>query len=93
MLLAARAEGKVFDIDETRWLGGIEGGLDVLRAQLVAVLGSVGVGLARVLEGPGRNVYGTLEGRRSLLEEEQRGGEEGKEMEKEGEGGENDTIV
>lgn len=73
LLLAARVEGKVFDLDGTKWVGGIEGGLDGLRGQLVAMLGSVGAQLTGVLEAQGKSLYGTLEGRREMLEEEEKG--------------------
>ncbi|KAK2832056.1 hypothetical protein FQN49_006897 [Arthroderma sp. PD_2] len=74
MLLGARVEGKVFDADEARWVGGIEGGMSGLRARLVGMLQGVGGGLARTLESAGNNIYLTLESRRSVLEEEQNGG-------------------
>ncbi|KAL2055947.1 hypothetical protein ABVK25_003589 [Lepraria finkii] len=47
LLLGARVEGRVFDTEETRWVGGIEGGLDGLRGQLVQILGSLGAGVRR----------------------------------------------
>lgn len=70
LLLGARLEGKVFDVDETRWVGGIEGGIDGLRAQLVGLLGGVSAGVTGVLESAGRSLYFTLEGRRGMLEED-----------------------
>ncbi|KAF2094565.1 hypothetical protein NA57DRAFT_8744, partial [Rhizodiscina lignyota] len=70
MLLGARVEGRVFDDAGVRWVGGIEGGLDGLRAQLVALLQSCGAGVTSSLEGIGRSVYFTLEGRKGMLEEE-----------------------
>lgn len=77
MLLGARMEGRVFDDTGVRWVGGIEGGLDGLRSQLIAVLESFGAGLTRTLEGLGRSVYFTLEGRKGMLEDETKGkGEE-----------------
>ncbi|KAL2005849.1 hypothetical protein VTN00DRAFT_10342 [Thermoascus crustaceus] len=75
MLLAARVDGKVFDVDETKWVGTIEGGIDGLRAQLVYALQSMGAGITSALEGHGKSLYFTLESRRSQLEEEQKGGE------------------
>lgn len=75
MLLGARVEGKVFDTEGTRWVGGIEGGLDGLRGQLVAMLQSVGAGLTSTLEGAGKSLYLTMESRRTMLEDEQKGGE------------------
>jgi ribosomal protein L10 len=71
MLLAARVEGKVFDQEGTKWIGGIEGGLDGLRAQLVAMLQGVGAGLANALEGASRSLYFTVESRRMDMEEKE----------------------
>lgn len=75
MLLAARVEGKVFDVEGTKWVGAIEGGIDGLRAQLVAMLSGVGAGITNTLEAAGRSLYVTVESRRGMLEEEQKGGE------------------
>jgi len=72
LLLGARVEGKVFDVDETRWVGSIDGGLDGLRAQLVAMLQGIGAGVTNTLESAGRSIYFTLEGRRSMLEDEEK---------------------
>lgn len=71
-LLAARVDGKVFDISETKWVGSIEGGIDGLRAQLIMALQSVGSSVTSTLEGAGKSLYLTLESRRSVLEEEQK---------------------
>lgn len=87
MLIGGRIEGKIFDLDGVKWVGGIEGGLDGLRAQLVHMLQSAGMGLASTLEGASKSLWLTLESRRSVLEEEQNGGkkeEEKKEEQKEG---------
>lgn len=70
LLLGARVEGKVFDVDETRWVGSMETGMDGLRAQLVGLLGSVGAGVTGALETAGRSLYYTLEGRKGMLEED-----------------------
>ena len=70
MLLGARIEGKVFDMEGTRWVGGIDGGIDGLRSQLVRMLEGFGVGLASTLESASRTLYFTMEGRRNMLEEE-----------------------
>ena len=70
LLLGARVEGRVFDDAGVRWVGGIQGGLDGLRSQLVGVLQSAGAALVGSLEGLGRGVYFALEGRRGMLEEE-----------------------
>lgn len=77
LLLAARVEGKVFDNDGTKWVGGIEGGLDGLRGQLVAMLQGVGAGVTGALEAAGKTLYLTVEGRRGMLEEEEKGGSGG----------------
>lgn len=75
-LLAARVEGRVFDLDQTKWVGSIEGGMDGLRAQLVRSLESMGASITNALEGAGKSLYLTLESRRSVLEEEQKGPEQ-----------------
>lgn len=77
MLLGARVEGKAFDMDGTRWVAGIEGGIDGLRGQLVAMLSSVGGGITSTLEAAGRSLYFTVEGRRGMLEEEEKGSKDG----------------
>lgn len=77
-LLAARVDGKVFDVDQTKWVGGIQGGMDGLRSQLVQSLQSMGSGLTNALEGAGKSLYFTLESRKNVLEEEQKGPEEQK---------------
>ncbi|KAJ6171086.1 hypothetical protein N7470_000153 [Penicillium chermesinum] len=71
-LLAARVDGKVFDINETKWVGSIEGGMDGLRSQLVTALQSMGSSVTTTLEGAGKSLYFTMESRRSVLEEEQK---------------------
>lgn len=70
-LLAARVDGQVFDISQTKWVGSIEGGMDGLRSQLVTSLQSMGSSLTSTLEGAGKSLYFTMESRRSALEEEQ----------------------
>ncbi|KAF1956104.1 hypothetical protein CC80DRAFT_593591 [Byssothecium circinans] len=74
MFLGARVEGKVFDSDGTKWVGGIEGGIDGLRAQLVHALQGVGANLAGALEGAGRSLWVTVESRRMDMEEKEGGG-------------------
>lgn len=83
MLIGGRIEDKVFDVDGVKWVGGIEGGVDSLRAQVVHMLQNAGLGLTSVLEGASKSLWLTLESRRSVLDEEQNGGT--KEGEKEGE--------
>ena len=73
LLLGARVEGKAFDMEGTRWVGGIEGGLAGLRGQLVAMLSGVGAGITNTLEAAGRSLYVTVEGRKAMLEEEEKG--------------------
>lgn len=70
LLVGGRIEGKVFDVEGVRWVGGIEGGMDSLRAQLVYLLQSAGLGLTSALEGAGKSLWLTMESRRSVLEEE-----------------------
>ncbi|KAE8452404.1 hypothetical protein EG329_001104 [Mollisiaceae sp. DMI_Dod_QoI] len=73
LLLGARVEGKVFDVDGTKWVGKIEGGLGGLRAQLVAMLQGAGAGITNTLESASRSLYFTVEGRRAMLEDEEKG--------------------
>lgn len=68
LLLGGRIENRVLDMEATKTVGGISGGLDGLRGQLVSTLQCAGVGVARTLENTGRGIYFTLEGRRSMLE-------------------------
>lgn len=70
LLLGARIDGEVFDIEGTRWVGSIDGGMDGLRAQLVAMLQGVGAGVTTTLETASRNLWFTMEGRRQQLEDE-----------------------
>lgn len=78
MLLGARVEGRVLDNEGARWVGGIEGAMDGLRGQLVRILGEVGAGVTGALEGMGRSLWVTVEGRRGMLEkEDEKGGSAG----------------
>lgn len=70
MLMAARVEGKVFDVDGTKWIGGIDGGIGGLRAQLVHALQGVGASVTNTLESASKSLYFTVEGRRLMLEDE-----------------------
>ncbi|KAH6663847.1 hypothetical protein B0J14DRAFT_706860 [Halenospora varia] len=73
LLLGARVEGKVFDVEGTKWVGSIEGGLEGLRGQLVAMLQGIGAGLTNTLDGAAKSLYFTVEGRRTMLEDEEKG--------------------
>ncbi|GAW20077.1 hypothetical protein ANO14919_095710 [Xylariales sp. No.14919] len=86
ILVGGRIEGKAFDNDGVKWVGGITGGLDGLRAQLVSLLQNAGLGLTTALEGHSKGLWLALEGRRTQLEEESNGDK------KEG-GAENETNV
>ena len=77
---------RVMDAEAVRGVAGIEGGIDGLRAQLVHALQGVGVSLVGgALEGIGRSLWGVLEGRRRMLEED--GKKDGEDRKKGGEGG------
>jgi large subunit ribosomal protein L10 len=73
LLLGARVEGKVFDVESAKWVGTIEGGLEGLRGQLVAMLQSIGGGVTNTLESAGKSLYFTVESRRTMLEDEAKG--------------------
>lgn len=77
MFVGARVEGKVFDVEGAKWVGGIDGGLDGLRAQLVHLLNGVGAGVTNTLGSASRSLYFTLEGRRTMLEDESKPKEDG----------------
>ncbi|KAF4464396.1 hypothetical protein FALBO_8768 [Fusarium albosuccineum] len=73
LLVGGRIEGKIFDQSGVNWVGGIEGGLDGLRAQLVAMLQGAGLGITSALEGGSRSLWLALEGRKGQLEDESKG--------------------
>ncbi|EQL03313.1 hypothetical protein G6O67_006378 [Ophiocordyceps sinensis] len=73
VLVGGRIEGKTFDQTGINWVGGIQGGLEGLRGQLVGILQGAGLGVTTALEGGGRNIWLALEGRKSQLEEEAKG--------------------
>lgn len=77
LLLGARVDGQIFDVQGTRWVGSIDGGIDGLRAQLVAILQGFGAAVTNVLDSAGRSLWFMLEGRRRALEEESQPKEEG----------------
>ncbi len=79
LLIGGRVEGRVFDQDGVRWVGGIEGGLGGMHARLVAMLQSAGLGLTTTLEGGSKGLWLTLESRRIQLEEGESGGADKKE--------------
>lgn len=84
LLIGGRVEDKIFDKSGVNWVGSIEGGMDGLRAQLVAMLQGAGLGITNALEGGSRSLWLALEGRKGQLEDETEG--EAKEGEtKEGE--------
>lgn len=74
ILIGGRVESKVFDPAGVKWVGGIEGGLDSLRAQLVHMLQTAGLGLTTALEGHSKGLWLALESRRSQMDEEANGG-------------------
>ena len=78
MLVGARVEGGVYDRFGVQWLGGLHS-IEGLRAELVGLLSSPGVGLVQGLEGAGKSVWLTMEGRRVAMEEDAGGKEEVKE--------------
>ncbi|KAI0126206.1 hypothetical protein BJ170DRAFT_583194 [Xylariales sp. AK1849] len=71
ILIGGRVEGRAFDQDGIKWVGGLEGGLDGLRSQLVSMLQSAGLDLTTALEGHSKGLWLALEGHRTQLEEEQ----------------------
>lgn len=73
LLLGARVEGKIFDSEGTKWVGSIGGGLDGLRGQLVAMLQGIGAGVTNTLDSAAKSLYFTVEGRRTMLEDEEKG--------------------
>lgn len=83
ILVGGRIEDKTFDLDGVKWVGGIQGGLDGLRAQVVSLLHHAGLGLTTALEGHSKGLWLALEGRRTQLEEESNGGKKEGEAENE----------
>ncbi|EMF16262.1 uncharacterized protein SEPMUDRAFT_145553 [Sphaerulina musiva SO2202] len=70
MLLGARVEGKAFDMEGARWVGGIQGGLDGLRGQLVAMLQGLSASITTTLSSASTNLYLTMESRKTMMEDE-----------------------
>lgn len=83
ILIGGRVEGKVFDGEGVKWVGGIEGGMDGLRSRLVSMLEGVGMGVTGALEGTPKSLWFALEGRKEQLE--------GKDGPKEGEAAKEET--
>ncbi|KIW95405.1 uncharacterized protein Z519_03989 [Cladophialophora bantiana CBS 173.52] len=79
ILLGARIDGQLFDMEGTRWVGSIEGGIDGLRAQLVGMLQGFGAAMVQTLESGSRSLWFTMEGRRRMLEDEEKPKEEERE--------------
>ncbi|KAI9808545.1 MAG: hypothetical protein M1825_003694 [Sarcosagium campestre] len=76
LLLGARVErgGRVLDRDGAQWVGRLDaGGLDALRAQLLALLHSVAAGVTSTLESASQSLHLTLEQRRRGLMQEEPG--------------------
>ncbi|POS86776.1 hypothetical protein EPUL_001533 [Erysiphe pulchra] len=69
VLLGARIEKKTFDIEGIKMVGRIEGGLKGLQSQLLFLLQNIGITLTSTLESASKNLYFTLESRRSQLED------------------------
>lgn len=67
LLVGGRIEGKVFDQAGVNWVGGIDGGLDGLRAQLVGILQGAGLAITSTLQGGSQSLCLTLEGRKGQL--------------------------
>jgi large subunit ribosomal protein L10 len=74
VLLGATVDGQIFDSEGVRWMGGIEGGIDGLRAQIVQILQMASVGVTQMLEAQGKSLWMTMESRRKDMEETEGGG-------------------
>lgn len=68
LLVGGRIERKTFDQVGVNWVGGIEGGIGGLQAQLVHLLQSPSVGLSRALESGSQNIWLALEARKEQLD-------------------------
>ena len=89
MLLGARLDGQVVGAEEPRKVGLIEGGMDGLRGQVVALLQSLAGSVVGTLDQSRTGIWMTLEGRRGMLEDEEnkaKDGGPGAEMERKVEG-------
>ncbi|CAM1507388.1 Fc.00g070290.m01.CDS01 [Cosmosporella sp. VM-42] len=70
LLVGGRVDGKIFDQAGINWVGGIQGGMDGLRAQLVGILHGAGLGITNALEAGSKSLWLSLEGRKGQLEDE-----------------------
>lgn len=77
LLLGGRVENKAFDSDGVRWVGGIAGGLEGLRGQVVSMLQNAGLSLTSALEGTSKSLYFTMSNRQTMLEDAEKGEGEG----------------
>ncbi|EFZ03188.2 proteinrelated to ribosomal protein YmL11 precursor, mitochondrial [Metarhizium robertsii ARSEF 23] len=68
LLVGGRIEGQIFDQAGVNWVGGIQGGVDGLRAQLINTLQGAGLGITEALKGGSRSIWLALEGRRLQLD-------------------------
>jgi large subunit ribosomal protein L10 len=84
LLIGGRIETRVMDTDSIGWVAGIEGGVDSIRAEIVHLLNNAGLGLVNTIDSSTRNLWFTLESRRTMLEDESKP----KETAEGGEGGE-----
>ncbi|KAK7416133.1 hypothetical protein QQZ08_012110 [Neonectria magnoliae] len=73
LLVGGRIEDKIFDKASVNWVGGIRGGMDGLRTQLVGILQGAGLGITSALEGGSKNLWLALEGRKIQLEDGSKG--------------------
>ncbi|KAF7562060.1 hypothetical protein G7046_g2079 [Stylonectria norvegica] len=70
LLVGGRIEGKIFDQAGVNWVGGIGGGIDGLRAQLVGMLQGAGLGITNSLDSGRMSLWLALESRKIQLEDE-----------------------
>lgn len=71
-------DGQVFDVEQSKWVTSIEGGMDGLRSQLVMALQSMGSSITNALEGAGKSLYFTLESRKQDMEPKKESEDENK---------------
>ncbi|KZZ96157.1 hypothetical protein AAL_04453 [Moelleriella libera RCEF 2490] len=68
LLVGARVEGKVLDRSGVHWVGGVQGGLDGMRSELVSTLQSAGFSVTTALSSGSKSLWLALEGRTTQLE-------------------------